>query len=135
MKKAFTAPDKITHLYNCNKILETVIHFDLDPSTPKSILTDKIKLSKDRAYSNASGQEYWLHLRELTRWGRQLTGLRPIGDCLFYGDIKIEDRKSLLIFQFRGDKSQVVIDVFRGFYPAHKGILQNIVEQHPIYYK
>lgn len=62
MKKTFNTPSRITHLYNCTKILETVVHFEIDKTTPKTILTDRVKLSKDRAYSNASGQEYWLHI-------------------------------------------------------------------------
>lgn len=123
------------HLYTVTKVLETVLHLEQHLNNTGDLLTEKIKFSKDRGYSQASGILYWLHLREKTKWGRQLTGLRPVKDEVFYGDIKIKGKKSLLVFQFDKDKGRLVIDVFRGFYPSHKGILQKILKTHSYLFK
>ncbi len=123
------------HLFTVSKVLETVLHFEQHPESKNNLLTEKIKFSKDRGYSQASGILYWLHLRDKTKWSRQLTGLRPVKDGVFYGDIKINKTKSLLLFQFDQDKGNLIVDVFRGFYPLHKGILQKIINSHPYYWK
>jgi hypothetical protein len=54
MKRNYTAPCKIPHLFKWTKTLETVIHFELDPSTPKRILTARLKFLKDLTYSNTT---------------------------------------------------------------------------------
>ncbi len=119
------------HLFTVSKVLETVLHYEQHPDDINHLLTERIKLSKDRGYSQASGVLYWLHLRGKTKWGRQLTGLRPTGENTYYGDMKIKGKKNLLIFQFDHNKGNLIIDVFRGFYPSHKGILQKILQTHP----
>ena len=118
------------HLFTVSKVLETVLHYEQHPDDLNHLLTERIKFSKDRGYSQASGILYWLHLRDKTKWRRQLTGLRPTKEGIFYGDMKINGRKSLLLFQFDQDKGNLIIDVFRGFYPTHKG-LQKILKTHP----
>lgn len=123
------------HLFTVSKILETVLHYEQHPNNTNHLLTEKIKFSKDRGYSQASGIFYWLHLRDKTKWGRQLTGLRPTGETTYYGDFKINGAKSLLIFQFDHKKGNLIIDVFRGFYPTHKGILQKILKTHSYHFK
>ncbi len=123
------------HLFTVSKVLETVLHYEQQPGNLNNLLTEKIKFSKDRGYSQASGVLYWLHLRDKTKWGRQLTGLRPTKENIFYGDMRINGKKSLLIFQFDHDKGNLIIDVFRGFYPNHKGILQKLIETHPYHFK
>lgn len=119
------------HLFTVSKVLETVLHYEQHPGDLHHLLTERIKFSKDRGYSQASGILYWLHLRDKTKWGRQQTGLRPLEEGIFYGDMKINGRKSLLLFQFDKDKGNLIIDVFRGFYPSHKGILDKILKTHP----
>jgi len=123
------------HLFTVSKVLETVLHYEQHPDIPNNLLTERIKFTKDRGYSQASGVLYWLHLREATKWGNQLTGLRPVKNEVFYGDIKIKGKKSLLLFQFNKDKGNLVVDVFRGFYPAHKGILQKMLKIHSYLFK
>lgn len=123
------------HLFTVSKVLETVLHYDKHPDNLSNLLTDRLKFSKDRGYSQASGILYWLHLREAKKWGRQLTGLRPIGDNKYYGDMLINGKKSLLLFHFEKENGNLITDVFRGFYPSHKGILQKIIETHPYYFK
>ncbi len=123
------------HLFTVSKVLETVLHYEQHPGNLNNLLTEKIKFSKDRGYSQASGVLYWLHLREAKKWGRQLTGLRPAKENIYYGDMLINGRKSLLIFQFEAENGNLIIDVFRGFYPSHKGILKKIIETHPYHFK
>lgn len=123
------------HLYSVSQTLETVIHYEQLQENSNNLLTEKIKFSKDRGFSQASGILYWLHFREKTKWGRQLTGLRPYKENIFYGDIIINGTKSLLIFQFKKEKDKLIIDVFRGFYPLRKGILTKILKTHPYHFK
>jgi hypothetical protein len=59
-----------------------------------------------------------------------ITGLRTTNKKgLFFGDWlnKRTHKKTLLLFTFSNDEQTLLIDVYRGFYPNHKGILQNII--------
>ena len=119
------------HLFTVSKVLETVLHYEQHQDTFNHLLSERIKFSKDRGFSQASGVLYWLHLREKTKWGRQQTGLRPVKEGIFYGDIKINGSKSLVLFQFNKDEGNLIIDVFPGFYPSNKGTLNKILKAHP----
>lgn len=124
----------IRHQYIATKSLASVLHFEMSSQSSKIQLTDQLKLSKDRGYSQASGVLYWLHLREETKWSRPMTGLRPVGNNTYYGDIKIKGKKSLLVFQLDSNEKHLVIDVFRGFYPSNKGILVKLLTTHSYYH-
>lgn len=118
------------HYFQLTKKLATVAHYEITTGEPHPLITPTIKFSKDRAYSNASGQLFWLHMRDSTRWGKQVTGLRPTLELgVFYGDVQFP-KKSLFLFQFSSDGRKLIIDIFPSFYPSHKGILDKLIATH-----
>ena len=130
--------DRITHVYNREKALKTVSHYQLEEDHPRPIvLTDSIKFVKDLPYYQISGILYSLHLRGKNKWCRSSAHLKPISKkdldvCI--GSIKIAEEKSLLISQFSKDYQQVIIDIFPGFYPSGDTQMKDTVENHSYYY-
>jgi hypothetical protein len=98
-------------------------------------LTQTLRIEKFNGKSNATNINEYLRLRTSTSWDKseKITGLRPTQkEGLFYGDRVIkkensETKKSLIIFAFSKDRTTLKIDFFKGFYPNHNGILQNII--------
>lgn len=116
--------------FKLTKKFATVRHYEITSGKPHPLLTSIIKFSIDRAHSNARGQLCWLHLREPKKWAKEITGLRPIfKKRVFYGDIPTT-KKSLLLFQFNEDSTEVFVDVFPSFYPLNKGFLGKLVKNH-----
>lgn len=129
-------PEYIRHTFKLSKELKSYLIFQFAEVTgTKNLLTDLLRIEKFQGKSNASNIAEYLRLKTTTNWNTSpmITGLRPtlISD-LFYGDWNKTDqfnnlKKTLLIFIFSKDKQTLIIDVYRGFYPNHKGILQNII--------
>lgn len=129
-------PQYIRHTYKVIKELKSYSIYDLVEVTGnKNLLTAVIRIEKYFGKSNASNINDYLRLRTSTNWStsEQVTGLRPtIKQSLFYGDRTTTDltglkKRTLLLFTFLTDRQTLFIDVYRGFYPNHKGILQNII--------
>ncbi len=132
MRYTGNAPDYIRHTYKVLKVLKSYTVFKLqklDGNT--NLLTDVIRIEKFRGKSNATNINYYLRLRNCSNWSKceMVTGLRPTKiKGLFYGDRRTNTtKKTLLIFVATNDPNTLIIDVYRGFYPNHKGILQNII--------
>lgn len=118
------------HHFKLTKKLATVTHYEHINGKPHPLITSTVKFTADRAYSNATGQLYWLHLRGSTKWGRPITGLRCTLELgVYYGDIQ-NPKKSLLLFQFSSDWQDLIIDVFPSFYPSNKGFLEQLAKNH-----
>ena len=127
----------IRHSYKVTNELKSYTVFELvEVAGNTNFLTDLIRIEKFNGKSNATNIKDYLRLRTATSWDKsqKITGLRPTeNDLLFYGDyLKLDEsnapKKTLLIFLFSEDRKNLFIDVYRGFYPLHKGILQNIIK-------
>jgi hypothetical protein len=126
------APDFIRHVYSVNSVLKTYTVYSVKEVNGNQQLPDILRIEKYAGKSNATGIDDYLRIRTATSWNKseQVTGLRPTGiPRLFHGNRKNEScPKTLLIFGFNNDRSELFIDVYRGFYPHHSGILQNIIK-------
>lgn len=125
-------PDCIRHSYKVSKCLKSYTVFELSKPV-NNLLTDILRIEEFRGKSNAYGIKDYLTLRTSTSWSKseQVTGLRPTKkEGLFYGDRISNGKKSLLIFQFLTDRNELIIDVYRSFYPEYKGILENIIKSY-----
>ena len=126
----------IRHSYKVTNELKSYTVFELvEVAGNTNFLTDLIRIEKFNGKSNATNIKDYLRLRTATSWDKsqKITGLRPTeNDLLFYGDyLKLDEsnapKKTLLIFLYSKDCKNLFIDVYTGFYPNHKGILQNII--------
>lgn len=130
------SPDYIRHTYKVtNELKSYTVYQFAEVRGNKNLLTDILRIEKYQGKSNASNIIDYLRLRTSTSWlnSEKVTGLRPtVKTGLFYGDRANTDvtglkKRTLLLFTFSTDRQTLFIDVYRGFYPNHKGILQNII--------
>lgn len=125
------APQYIRHVYKVSRELKTYTVFELAEVKGQQLLTNLLRVEQYRNKSNATGIENYLRLRTASSWDKseQVTGLRPTQTPgLFYGNrLKQPQPKTLLMFKYSIDRQTLFIDVYRGFYPNHNGILQNII--------
>lgn len=130
------APEYIRHTFKVKSELKSYTVYELAEVVGKTnLLTELLRIEQFNGKSNASNIKNYLRLRTRSNWNNSelVTGLRPTQkESLFYGDwLKLNEnnapKKSLLIFKFSNDTKTLFIDVYRGFYPNHKGILQNII--------
>lgn len=133
------APQYIRHVYKITNELKSYSVYEFiehnGVTKNKILLTEIIRIEKFQSKSNASNIIDYLRLRTATSWSKSqmITGLRPTTKHgLFYGDwlktnVLGDTKKHLLIFRFCDNKELMFIDVYRGFYPNHKGILQSII--------
>lgn len=94
-------------------------------------LTDIVRIEKYRGYSNSKFNENYFRIKDNPYWKdcTMLTGLREtLKPNVFYGD-SIQNKKSLILFQLSDDKTTLIIDVFKGFYPTQK-TLNRIIKHH-----
>ena len=136
------------HFYKVEKALKTYCVYSLvktvssktkitrartGPEKLLQILTDTLRIEKYNGYSKATGINFYLRLRTDSNWQRcqKVTGLRPTGrKLLFEGNLLDNGKKSLLLFDFNKETGGLIIDVYKDFYPYHKGQLKKIVNQH-----
>ena len=132
MKNTGDARDYIRHTFKVSKTLKSYTIFELVKVVGNTnLLTDVIRIEKFRGKSNATKIEHYLRLRNTANWNKceMVTGLRPAKITgLFYGDRRKQSKKNLLIFIVPNNPQTLIIDVYRGFYPNHNGILQNIIK-------
>jgi hypothetical protein len=125
--------DYIRHTYKVSKELKSYTIYTLSNSEGNvNLLTDILRIEKFQGKSNASNITDYLRLKNTTNWStsEMITGLRTTNKKgLFFGDWlnKRTHKKTLLLFTFSNDEQTLLIDVYRGFYPNHKGILKNII--------
>ena len=128
--------DYIRHTFTVSKELKSYTIYSFSNSERNvNLLTDILRIENYQGKSNASNINDYLRLKNTTNWNtsEMITGLRPTNkNGLFYGDWlnKRTHKRTLLLFTFSNDKQTLLIDVYRGFYPNHKGILQNIIKAH-----
>ena len=136
MNSTGNTPQYIRHTYKISNELKTYSVYQINEVTgTKNLLTDTIRIEKYFGKSNALNIDHYLRLRTTTNWttSEKVTGLRPtIIKGLFHGNrltVNPDGKqiKTLLLFIFSNDRQTLIIDVYRGFYPNHKGILQNII--------
>lgn len=129
-------PDYIRHTYKVTNELKSYTVYELSTSEGNvNLLTDILRIEQFQGKSQTTRVDDYLRLRtDLKSWTRSklITGLRPTSNkSLFSGDSKSIGKdtiaKTLLMFLFSTDKQTLFIDVYRGFYPLHNGILQNII--------
>lgn len=133
MKSTGNTPEYVRHIYKVTKELKSYTIYSLAEVTGnKNLLTETLRIETFRGKSKAYNIDDYLRLRSSSNWAtsEMVTGLRTTSkNGLFYGDRlnKVTNKKSLLLFTFTTDPQTLFIDVFRGFYPNHNGILQNII--------
>ena len=129
-------PDYIRHVYSLSNELKSYSIYEISTvERNKNLLTEILRIEKFQGKSNATNINEYLRLRTTPNWQKcqMITGLRPTKkEVLFYGDWLKSDKlnapkKTLLIFMFSKDRQSLIIDVYRGFYPNHNGILQSIL--------
>ena len=129
-------PQYIRHVYKLSNELKSYSVYQFDEVTNGSLLlTDLLRIEQFQGKSSTTRVDDYLRLRtDPKSWTRSqlITGLRPTTiDSLFSGDCKPIGKnstvKTLFMFLFSKDKKTLIIDVYRGFYPNHKGKLQNII--------
>lgn len=134
MNSTGNTPEYVRHIYKVTKELKSYTIYSLAEVTGnKNLLTETLRIETFRGKSKAQNIDDYLRLRTSSNWAtsEMVTGLRPTSkNDLFYGDRlnKETNKRTLLIFSFVKDKQTLIIDVYRGFYPIHNGILQNIIK-------
>lgn len=128
-------PDYIRHIYKVERELKSYTTYTIDEvKGSKILLTDLIRIETFRGRSNTHGIDVYLRLRNTSNWSKcsLVTGLRPISKKgVYYGDcitphVIGNEKKSLLLFRYSSCGKYLFIDVFRDFYPYHKGQLINL---------
>ena len=136
MSSTGKTPDYIRHTFKVtNELKSYSIYEFVTVEKGNNLLTDILRIEKFRGKSNALNITEYLRIRNSTSWSKCLmvTGLRPATKIdLFYGDwlktnVLGNTLKHLLIFRFSKNRQYLFIDIYRGFYPNHQGILQNII--------
>ena len=123
-----TIPTPIIHYFkevNPGKY-RSVKHFQLDQvKNGKSLLTNKINISKDRKFAK-SAPDYWLKVREGNKWSKPITGLfKTKKRDVYHGDSQY--KKDLIIAQFADQDSKVIVYYYKNFYT---GDLHHILNFH-----
>lgn len=136
MSSTGNTPQYIRHTFKVKNELKSYTVYQIDEvQRGENLLTDLLRIEQFQGKSLTTRVDDYLRLRtDPKSWTRSqlATGLRPTSNKnLFSGDCKPIGKntteKTLLMFLLSIDKQLLFIDVYRGFYPNHKGILQNII--------
>ncbi len=136
MTSTGNTPQYIRHTYKVSSELKSYLVYQLDEvQRGENLLTDLLRIEQFQGKSQTTRVDEYLRLRtDPKSWTRSqlVTGLRPTSNKnLFSGDCKPIGKnttaKTLLMFLFSTDRKTLFIDVYRGFYPNHNGILKNII--------
>lgn len=121
------------YVFRVLKRFGTTRHYQSEITlNPNDLLTSKINISIDRGFSNAKNIRYWFKLRNDNKWSNTITGLKiTSNNRLYYGDIPYRNGKPqhLLIFIFKNKDEELLIHVYRDFYPNSKE-LQRILDNY-----
>ena len=130
------SPDKKYRTYKTNE--------------PKDLFTNIVRVEKDNGYHDRSRFfEHWLYFRNDTNWKRCIkTGLAKTAKRLVYeGNIselvKLETKnpkgkdwenpKHFVIVQFANNN--IVVDIFKNFYPRSKTLIRHIINEHNLLFE
>jgi len=94
-------------------------------------LTELVRVEKDQGFSKAKDVVYWLRIRNQSNWSKcqTPTGFKKTDKTnVFFGDIKTDRGKTLIIFKFQDDESLKIFNYQNGFYPK-KTQLKKIINK------
>jgi hypothetical protein len=109
------------------------VDFELiDGDVTNSFITKIVRIERFQGYSNASGIEYYLRLRNKPNWSKcdKVTGLwRTTRKGIFYGDRRDHELvQTLIIFKIAPDWQSLALIVYpRGQYPKNQ--VENIAHR------
>lgn len=127
----------ITHIYKPHKINKTSTIFEhlqtheSRPTTPDDYFTNLIKIEQYQGYSKAYNLSHYFRIRNTTNWSKckTPTGLfKTIKPNVFFGDLKTNKGKTLIVFHFDSDDTLRIYKYANGYYPNRK-ILDAIINQ------
>jgi hypothetical protein len=139
MRTIGNASNYTRHTYKVSSELKnyTVYHLT-DVNNGINLLTEILRIEKFQHKSKATNIRDYLRLRNTSNWANceMVTGLRPTHiKGLYYGDRRKQNKtrpgkKTLLMFLFAPDRSTLIIDVYKGYYPNNRGFLENIINSY-----
>lgn len=102
------------------------------------LLTEQIRIEKNRQYNNGKGFPDWLVIQDQTKWSKctRVTGLRPTRiQNVFEGNQPVHKNnklkpESLILVQFSEDRTTAVIDIFYKYYPYGQQLLNAMLTKH-----
>lgn len=113
----------VRHSYKVERERKQYLVYELVTTTDLQVLTDLIRIEKDRSFHRGTGFDDWLRIKTCSNWRKSpiVTGLmRTQTPGVYYGDHRTHTGKNLLIFQFNDDCSQLTIDYYLGYCPYSK---------------
>lgn len=124
----------VRHIFKEFKALKVYAIYELtNVFNGSNQLTETIRIEQFRGFSKGKGFDEYLRLRNTKNWAKceQVTGLKYTKvNHIFYGDHKRNGVKSLIIFNFSGDRKILTIDYFTGFYPKNEIELREFLIHH-----
>ncbi len=133
------APQKpIEYRYKVSKKFKQVRHYQcLEGLSNTELVTSSIHISKNRYFNNSKDAYYFLKIKEGDFWAKKNTsGLLKTRDPLIYlGDLAINCNgyyKSihLLVFVFNPGGSELIIYLYKDYYPKTEYDLQQIISNY-----
>ncbi len=125
------------HIFKAIKCFKQVRHYQSEKElTATDLLTTTINISKDREFNNSKDVSYWLKIRDVKKWTKAVTGLkRTKNSLLYFGDIATSKNgvykpTHLLIFKFRPGGKELLVYLYKHFYPRNTTELQNILSNY-----
>jgi hypothetical protein len=114
------------------------------------ILKDRIRIQKDNGFHDRSRYfDYWLYFRNDSNWCRCFkTGLAKTSlNYVFEGNVSEpvvlntktdkgkdwENPKHFILLQLSENSDNVIIDLFKDFYPFKKALIELIIKDHKFY--
>ena len=114
------------------------------------ILKDRIRIQKDNGFHDRSRYfDYWLYFRNDSNWCRCFkTGLAKTSlNYVFEGNVPEpvvlntktakgkdwENPKHFILLQLSENSDNVIIDLFKDFYPFKKALIELIIKDHKFY--
>jgi hypothetical protein len=132
---AFNITDNIKRVYRFIPIKfnkNDTIYQGLDSNSGNSFITPLVKVEKFQGYSNAYNLGLYFRIKDQSSWSKskQITGMwKTNRKETFYGDIKDNERKTLLIFKICPDSQVLTIyEYLTGYYP-NRSVIDSIVSQ------
>ena len=125
----------IIHTYRPKKVNKTSTIYEysntieLRDINPDDNFTKLVKLEVFQGYSKAKNLVYYFRLRDKSNWSKckLVTGLfRTIKPNLFFGNIKENNYKTLIIFLIDDESNLVIHKYPKGYNPSRKIIDQII---------
>jgi hypothetical protein len=98
----------------------------IDSKELQSFLTEFVKIEKYQGYSNAYNLGLYFRIKNESSWAKskQITGLWKLSNPnIFYGDIKQDKNKTLLLFFIEPNKGILKVFEFpKNYYPSKSTI-------------